>query len=362
MLPGLIYKRIVEKKYKITSSRKSRFWFIGILIILTMVFFALDILLGSVRIPLRDILKMFSGTYTEHAGWKLIIFEFRIPRAFTALLAGTALSISGLQMQTIFRNPLAGPYVLGISSGASLGVAILMMGFSSVWMTGAIGYAGNWALVLSAIFGSGMILMLILAVSIRIKDIMTILILGILFGSVATALVAVLQYFSHESMLKSFIVWTMGSLGNVSHNQLRALTIMVVLGILISFGSVKILNAMLLGEDYARTLGLNVKIVRAVVFISTSILAGTVTAFCGPIGFIGIVVPHLARLLFHTADHKILVPGSFLIGAIFMLVSDILSQVPGYDHILPINSVTALMGIPVIIWIIIRKKEIAPLS
>jgi iron complex transport system permease protein len=229
-------------------------------------------------------------------------------------------------------------------------------------LTGVLDSFGNWALVMAATLGSGLILLLILSVSVRIRDIMTILILGILFGSIATALVAVLQYFSSESMLKSFIVWTMGSLGNVTGDQLFILGLIVFTGVLISFSSVKILNAMLLGEDYARTLGVNVKTVRMIVFVSTSLLAGAVTAFCGPVGFIGIVVPHIARLVFQSADHKILLPGSLLIGTIFMLISDIFSKLPGYDQVLPINSVTALMGIPVIIWIIVKRKKIISLS
>ncbi len=334
----------------------------GILFLLGLIFFVLDIFLGSVHIPAGDILRILTGEAAIQVEWKVIILDFRIPRTLTAVLVGAALSVSGLQMQTIFRNPLAGPYVLGISSGASLGVAILVMGFTSLGFTSVLDNAGNWAMVIAATLGSGLILMLILSVSVRIRDIMTILILGILFGSIATALVAVLQYFSTESMLKSFIVWTMGSLGNVSSAQLSILSITVLFGILISLASIKILNAMLLGEDYARTLGLNPKTVRMIIFISTSLLAGTVTAFCGPVGFIGIVVPHIARLVFKTADHSVLLPGSLLIGAVFMLISDIFSKLPGYDQVLPINSVTALMGIPVIIWIIIRRKKITSLS
>lgn len=335
---------------------------IWMLVLLALLVFFLDIFLGSVKIPLGDVFTFLTGGSNSHPEWKVIIMDFRIPRTLTAVLAGTALSVSGLQMQTIFRNPLAGPYVLGISSGASLGVAILVMGFTALGFTGVLENSGNWALVIAATLGSGLVLLLILSVSVRIRDVMTILILGILFGSIATALVAVLQYFSTESMLKSFIVWTMGSLGNVTGEQLSILGLVVIIGVLISFASVKILNAMLLGEDYARTLGVNAKTVRMIVFVSTSLLAGAVTAFCGPIGFIGIVVPHISRLIFKTADHKVLLPGSVLIGTIFMLVSDIFSKLPGYDQVLPINSVTALLGIPVIIWIILKRKKIISVS
>ncbi len=350
----------MQEKTKLYST-ESRSWILFILAFFTLLFFCLDVLLGSVQIPFKAILQIIGGKELSHPEWRVIIFDFRVPRAITAIIAGVALSVSGLQMQTIFRNPLAGPYVLGISSGASLGVALLIMGFSAFGISG-FGHFGNWALVFAATFGAGLILLLILSISVRINDIMTILILGILFGSIATALVAILQYFSSETMLKSFIVWTMGSLGNVSHDQLGILALVVSIGILICLASVKVLNIMLLGEEYAHSLGVNAKVARTVVFISTSILAGAVTAFCGPIGFIGIVVPHISRLLFKTADHKVLIPGSMLIGAIFILISDIISKLPGYDQVLPINSVTALLGIPVIIWIIFKRKKITSLA
>lgn len=350
----------MQEKNKLYST-ESRSWILFILAFFTLLFFCLDVLLGSVQIPFKAILQIIGGKELSHPEWRIIIFDFRVPRAITAIIAGVALSVSGLQMQTIFRNPLAGPYVLGISSGASLGVALLIMGFSALGISG-FGHFGNWALVFAATLGAGLILLLILSISVRINDIMTILILGILFGSIATALVAILQYFSSETMLKSFIVWTMGSLGNVSHDQLGILALVVSIGILICLASVKVLNTMLLGEEYAHSLGVNAKVARTVVFISTSILAGAVTAFCGPIGFIGIVVPHISRLLFRTADHKILIPGSMLIGTIFILISDIISKLPGYDQVLPINSVTALLGIPVIIWIIFKRKKITSLA
>jgi len=320
--------------------------------------FLLDLFIGSVKIPVFETLKILVGKSSFHSEWEVIIFSFRIPRALTAILAGMALSVSGLQMQTVFRNPLAGPYVLGISSGASLGVAILVLGFSSILFKTSSNMIGDWTLVLAASFGSALILLLIFAVSVRIKDIMTILILGILFGSIASALVGVMQYFSNESLLKSFVVWSMGSLGNITKDQIQVLSIVVLIGLLISFGSVKILNALLLGEDYAKTLGINIKTTRAIVFLSTSILAGSVTAFCGPIGFIGIVVPHLGRMLFRTSNHSFLMPGSIIIGSGLMLISDMISQLPGSEKILPINSITALLGIPIIIWIIIKRKRI----
>lgn len=328
------------------------------LILLMVCLFLLDLFLGSVRISFMEILRvLFTGSGDPE--YSTIVFQFRLPRAITAIVAGFALSVSGLQMQTVFRNPLAGPFVLGISAGASLGVAILVMGLSaSVVFSGLYGF-GNWAIALAAWMGSGIILFLVLAVSIRVRDIMTILILGILFGSATSAIVSILQYFSSETMLKAFVVWTMGSLGNVSISQLRILTITTFAGILIAVGMMKSMNLMLLGENYASSLGLNIRWSRSMIFISTSILAGTVTAFCGPIAFIGIVVPHITRMVFKTADHRILVPGSMVTGAVLLLISDMISQLPGYDVTLPINSVTALLGIPVVIAIVIRNKKIS---
>jgi iron complex transport system permease protein len=315
--------------------------------------------IGSVNIPIKDVLgSIFGETISQNH--KSIILYFRIPKAITALLAGFALSVSGLQMQTTFKNPLAGPYVLGISAGASLGVALLVMGLSSFVVVSQIGIIGNWSIALAAWVGSAVILMLILFVSSRVKDIMTILILGIMFGSATSAIVNILQYFSNESMLKAFVVWTMGSLGGVTNTQLKVLIPGVFIGLVASIFMIKILNVMLIGENYAKSMGLNIKRSRFLIFLSTSLLAGSITAFCGPIGFIGIAVPHIARILFKTADHKILIPGTMLVGGILLLFSDIISQLPGREHTLPINSVTALIGIPVIIWIIIKNRKISP--
>jgi len=333
------------------------FMLFGMLLLLTILLFILDIFFGSLLIPFKTILQALSGTGNVSPEIKSIIIDFRLPKAITAVMAGMALSISGLQMQTIFRNPLAGPYVLGISAGASLGVAILVLGFSSVFTLGLFTISGSWALVIVAWLGSALVLFLILAVSVRIKDILTILILGMLFGSAASSIVNILQYFSNESMLKSFIIWTMGSLGSVTTSQLNVLIPSVLVGLILSFFSVKSLDVMLLGEQYAKSMGLRIRNARFLVFTSTSILAGSITAFCGPIGFIGIAVPHIGRLLFKTARHKILIPSSLLLGSIVMLFSDIVSQMPGYESTLPINSVTALVGIPVIIWIILKNRK-----
>jgi iron complex transport system permease protein len=333
-----------------------------ILLVVLLILFVSDIILGSVQIPLKDVLKIIFTGQSDYPEYLTIIFRFRLPKAITALFAGFALSVSGLQMQTVFRNPLAGPFVLGISAGASLGVALLVMGISTFTVISQIGVVGNWTIVMAAWIGSGLILFLILAISARVKDIMTILILGIMFGSATAALVNILQYFSNESMLKAFIVWTMGSLGGVSLTQLKVLIPSVTVGLLITFMLTKILNAMLVGENYAKSMGLNIRVSRFLIFFSTSLLAGSITAFCGPIGFIGIAVPHIARIVFKTANHKSLLPGTMIIGGIVLLLSDIISQLPGHETTLPINSITALVGIPIVIWIIIRNQKLSSLS
>jgi iron complex transport system permease protein len=268
-----------------------------------------------------------------------------------------ALSLSGLQMQTVFRNPMAGPYVLGISSGASLGVAFVILGFSSNITPDSLNGLGNWILVAASWVGAGAVMLLIMVISSRVKDIMTILILGIMLSSGISAIVTIMQYFSNETMLKAYVIWTMGSLGNLTASQLHVLLISISAGVILSLFSSKMLNALLLGENYASSIGLNVRFARIVIFICTSILAGSVTAFCGPIGFIGIAVPHIVRILFKTSDHKVLIPGTILMGGTIMLVSDIISQLPGSESVLPVNAVTSLIGIPVVIWVILRNRK-----
>ncbi|MCL1821320.1 MAG: iron ABC transporter permease [Prolixibacteraceae bacterium] len=323
---------------------------------LTILLFAADIMSGSVLIPVGSALKALFSMNVDVAV-KTIVVDFRLPKAVTAILTGMALSVSGLQMQTVFRNPLAGPYVLGISAGASLGVAIFAMGFSSVFAMDVFSHGGAWPLALVAWLGAFLVMLLVLFVSARVNDNMTILILGILFSSAATAIVSILQYFSSESMLKSFIVWTMGSLGSVTVNQLTVLAPATLLGILVAFAKVKDLDAFLLGENYVRSLGVNITISRLAIFFSSSLLAGTITAFCGPIGFVGIAAPHLARVAFRSASHLVLIPAVLLIGAAVMLLSDIIAQLPGMKATLPINSVTALLGIPVVVWMIVKNRK-----
>ena len=327
----------------------------SILIVLLILFFLLDVFLGSVNLKFSEVVQAL----IHHSGSDVetIVMKFRLPKALTAMFVGIALSLSGLQMQTLFRNPMAGPYVLGVSSGASLGVAIVILGFSAGITTGNLHGLGNWALVFSAWIGAGAVMVLIMLISSRIQDIFVILVIGLMLSGGISAVVSIMQYFSNETMLKSYVIWTMGSLGNLTASQLNVLMISVMAGIILSLASVKMLNALLLGENYAMSIGLNIRFSRSLIFACTCILAGSVTAFCGPIGFIGIAVPHIARNIFRTSDHFILVPGSMLCGGIIMMASDIISQMPGTGIMLPVNSITSLIGIPVVIWVIIRSGK-----
>ena len=323
-----------------------------VLSLLLVALFILDLLVGSVHIPLRDIFAaMFSGDVAPST--RLIVLDIRLIKAIVAILTGMALSVSGLQMQTLFRNPLAGPYVLGISSGASLGVALFILGMPLLGIAtnstiSSIGTAG------AAWLGSALILAFVASVSTRIKDIMVILILGMMISSGVSAVVQILQYLSNEEALKSFVIWTMGSLGDVTTNQLHLMLPAVLMGLILSIAVIKPLNLLLLGEQYARTMGLNVRRSRYLIFLSTTLLAGTVTAFCGPIGFVGLAIPHIARMLFCNADHRVLLPASALCGAVTLLICDIVSK----WLTLPINTITALLGIPVVIWVVIRNRTI----
>lgn len=331
--------------------KKTLLWVI--LLILLIILALTDIALGSVSIPFKEIINFFSGLSIEEK-YYTILKEFRIPKTLTAIVAGAALSVAGLQMQTFFKNPLAGPYILGISSGASLGVALLLLSPLPIFLKQFINI--SWFTGIFAGLGSAAVLLIIFMISIKVKDVMTILIIGILIGSAVSAVVSLLQYFGSQTELKTFIVWTMGSLSGVTSDQLNILLIFTTVGLLISIFSIRILNVLLLGENYAKTSGLNIRISGIIIFTSTSILAGSVTAFCGPIGFIGIIVPHLSRMIFKTANHKILIPASAGIGAVLILISDIIAQLPGYYGTLPINSVTAILGIPIVIRIILKNK------
>ena len=315
----------------------------SILITLTVSLFLLDLAVGTVNIPVRDVWAALTGGDCPPAT-KKIVLNIRLIKAVVALLAGASLSVSGLQMQTLFRNPLAGPYVLGISSGASLGVALVVL----AGVGSSIGIAG------AAWTGAATVLIVITAVGCRIKDIMVILILGMMFSSGVGAVVQILQYFSHEESLKAFVIWTMGSLGDVTLPQLTLLAPSVAVGLLLAVLTIKPLNLLLFGEEYAVTMGLDIRRSRGLLFLSTTLLAGTITAFCGPIGFIGLAIPHVTRMLFQNSDHRVLLPGTTLSGASILLLCDVISKI----FTLPINAITALLGIPIVVWVVLRNKSI----
>ena len=328
-----------------------------LLSLLLVILFVASLLLGSVSLQVKEVLGVILGQEVDPQT-RILVTRFRLPKAITALVVGATLSASGLQMQTLFRNPLAGPYVLGISSGASLGVSLFLLGAPLLGVSVASETLRNIGVVGSAWIGAALILAVIMAVSVRLRDIMAILILGMMFGSAASAIVQILQYLSPDSALKSFVVWTMGSLSGVSLQQLGLMSGIVVAGLALSIYLIKPLNLLLLGENYARTMGLNIRWIRFLLFASTTLLAGTVTAFCGPIGFIGIAVPHVARMLTGNADHRVLMPASMLMGSVTMLLCDIIAQLPGHEMVLPVNTITALLGIPIIVLVIVRNRKI----
>ncbi|NBG65542.1 FecCD family ABC transporter permease [Acidiluteibacter ferrifornacis] len=329
----------------------------GLLIGTLPIFIALNVMFGSITIPFADILSILLGQDSTSLAFETIIWNSRIPRILTAILCGAAISISGLQMQVLFRNPLAGPYILGISSGASLGISLLIMGASFFSITSFV-YT-SWTLAIASTLGALLVLFIVFVISLKVKDIMTVLIVGIMLGSFTTALIGVMQYFSSADQLKTFIIWTMGSLDAVNYEEISVITLVVTIGILIGVFNIKALNLLLLGEGYAKSMGLNLSKSRLWIILSTGMLAGGITAFCGPIGFIGIVVPHLCRIWFKTANSKVLFPASILMGINFMLLSDFIAHVPNSDIVLPINSVTAILGVPIIFWMVLGQKKIS---
>ncbi|GAB5399907.1 MAG: iron ABC transporter permease [Aureisphaera sp.] len=331
--------------------------FLLLTILLVIVFF-LNISLGSVSIPFSEVLSSLTGGEVSKSSWQYIIQEYRLPKALTAVLVGSGLAISGLLMQTLFRNPLAGPFVLGLSSGASLGVAILILGAGIFGSTLGGLLTNSWSLVIASALGSFLVLLAVLAVTLRVKDTMAILIIGLMFGSVTAAVVAVLSYFSNAEKLQQYVFWSFGSLGNQSWSGIGILTFCTFLGIVIAFVSSKSLNALLLGENYARSLGVQLKRTTLVIIIVTSILAGAITAFAGPIAFIGLAVPHITRQWITSSDHRVLIPAVLLFGSIIMLVCDVVAQLPFSEYTLPINAITSLIGAPVVIWLLVRKRKL----
>lgn len=319
--------------------------------------FIVNISLGSISIPFKEVYTCLTGGQASKPTWEYIIINYRLPKAITAVLVGMGLSVSGLLMQTLFRNPLAGPYVLGLSSGASLGVAFVILGAGivPVFLSGLL--LSPYGIVLASTLGSTSVLLLVLLVSQRLRDTMAILIVGLMFGSFTSAIVGVLTYFSSAEQLQKFTFWSMGNLGNLSWTSILILTICVLSGLFLSLLSIKPLNALLLGENYAKSMGLNFNKARLMIILATSILAGSITAYAGPIAFIGLAVPHIAKLVFQTSNHTILFWSTLLFGAAIMLVCDVVSQMPGMEVTLPINAITSILGAPVVIWLLIRKRN-----
>lgn len=323
--------------------------------------FLLSLSLGSVSIPLEQIVTILFGGAAKKASWATIVLKFRLPKAITAALAGAALAVSGLQMQTLFRNPLADPFVLGISSGASLGVALVVLaagvaGGSS--LLAGVSLTGDVSLTVASITGSALVLLLVMAVARRVQSTMTLLILGLMFGYATSALVSVLLYFSIAERIQAYISWTFGSFSGVTWSQMWVFGPVIGVALVISQLLVKPLNALLLGETYARSMGLNVGLARLGIIAAAAALAGVVTAFCGPIAFLGIAVPHLCRSLLGTSDHRLLLPAVTLLGAALALAADLLAQLPGSQLTLPLNAITALLGAPVVIWVILRQRNL----
>jgi iron complex transport system permease protein len=329
-----------------------------VLFILLVIAFLVNISLGSVAIPIDEVLSSLFGGGASKQTWQYILIEYRLPKAITAILAGGGLAVSGLLMQTLFRNPLAGPFVLGLSSGASLGVAILILGAGTFggFISGFL--LSEWSLVIASAFGSFLVLLAVLAITFKIKDTMAILIIGLMFGSITAAVVAVLSYFSNAEQLQQYIFWSFGSLGNQSWNGVLILSICCVFGLVLSFFSSKSLNALLLGENYAKSMGLHIKKTILIIILATSILAGSVTAFAGPIAFVGLAVPHITRQFFTTSNHFILLPAVLISGSLLLLICDTVAQLPFSEYTLPINAITSLIGAPVVIWLLVRKRKL----
>ncbi|KJD33346.1 iron ABC transporter [Tamlana nanhaiensis] len=336
------------------STYKTAFLALSVVLLLC---FLLNICLGSVLIPLKSVFSSLFGLENTNESWEFIIINYRLPKAFTAIIVGSGLGISGLLMQTLFKNPLAGPFVLGITSGASLGVALAIMGASLFGGVVAGILISKWSMIIAASLGSFLVLLTVLIVSTRVRDTMALLIIGLMFGSITAAIISVLTYFSTAEELQQFVFWRFGSLGNLSWQELIIFSIIYILGLLFSLASIKSLNTLLLGDNYAKSLGVNLKKTRLYIIIATSLLAGTITAFAGPIAFIGLAIPHITRQIFTTSNHKILLPAVFLLGSIIMLICDTISQLPGLEYTLPINAITCLVGAPVVIWLLVRKRK-----
>lgn len=333
-------------------------YFILLSVSLVILFF-FNISLGSVAIPFKDIFNTLSRGIASKESWETIILNFRLPKAITAVLVGSGLSISGLFMQTLFRNPLAGPFVLGISSGASLGVALLILGASIFGNTFVISTFSTLSLPIAASLGAFLVLFAIIIAANKVKNTMSVLIIGLMFSSFASAIINVLSYFSNAEEIQQYVFWGFGSLGNLSWLEIKIFIIIYLITVVFTFRLIKPLNSLLLGESYAKSVGINHKKSRNSILLVTSVLTGIITAFAGPIAFVGLAIPHIARLLFRTSNHKILIPASLLIGAIVLLLCDSIAQLPNSEFTLPINAITSLFGAPLVIWLLIRRRKLS---
>lgn len=329
---------------------------IGIILSILLLFLV-NLSVGSVAIPIEEVFRTLIGETPSKPSWEYIILNYRLPKAIVAMLVGVGLSLSGLLMQTLFRNPLAGPYVLGVSSGASLGVALVILGSGLLPLFLSDVFLSPYGLIVAASLGSFLVLLSVLTVSQRLKDTMAILIVGLMFGSITSAVVSVLTYFSSAEQLKKFTLWSLGNLGNQSWSAILLLLFITIIGLILSYLCIKPLNALLLGENYAKSMGINFNRTKNIIIVATSLLAGCITAFVGPIAFIGLAVPHLAKLLFQTSEHKTLFWATISLGASIMLICDTLSQMPSFNFVLPINAVTSIIGAPVVIWLLVRKRK-----
>lgn len=337
------------------SARQHSILFI-FLAIAFLLLFAVNISVGAVSVPIKDVVTSLTGKGASKSAWEYIIVNYRLPKAITAIIAGMGLSVSGLLMQTLFRNPLAGPDVLGLSSGASLGVAFIILGAGLLPASIAVTFLSPYGMVLASVCGSVVVLLAVLLVAQKLRDTMAILIVGLMFTSFTGAVVGVLTYFSSAEQLQKFTYWSLGSLGSLPSENIIILAVTCLIGLLLAAVCIKPLDALLLGERYAQSLGINFKRTRFIIIIATSLLAGSITAFAGPIAFVGLAVPHMARLLFRTGSHLILFWATLLLGGIVLLGCDTISQLPG-EFTLPINAVTSIIGAPVVIWLLLRKNR-----
>ena len=330
-----------------------------LLVVAIILLFFLNLLLGSVAIPMGSVFNILLGSGSESDIWQNIVLKSRAPQSLTAMVAGAGLAVSGLQMQTVFRNPLAGPSVLGISSGASLGVAFVVLLSGSVGgvALSSLGFFGEVALTVAAIIGALSVMALIVYVSQRVHGNVTLLIIGVMIGYVATAIIGVLKFFSVEEDIRAYVIWGLGSFARGSGNQVVVFVVIMAVLLPLSFLLIKTLNLLLLGDAYAKNLGLNIKRARLLVIVCSGVLVAIVTAYCGPISFLGLAVPHLCRGIFRTSDHRILMPASLFAGAALALLCNLVARMPGFEGALPVNSVTALVGAPVVIYVLFRKKR-----